>query len=179
MGLPIESSPLVVSSSNPRSSPELFATPETHPSGVLRWAPPPAVEGSAARRDEPFQTLLRWTNGLDDERAITLWAILCAVEHPATREATLLRWIHWAEVIVALDVKLSDLVVAFDVLLAEVELLASHAERVYLYPAADLRPLTRALQGWMRARAPMPGGRYVVYRLPSQQPTSCIRTCLT
>jgi hypothetical protein len=98
-----------------------------------------------------------WTDELDDERAITLWAALGAVDDDAAREAALLRWIDWAGVTVPLDVKLRALAEAVSQLLRELEATAQNPERIYVYQNADLPPLARALQGWMRARETYPG----------------------
>ena len=101
--------------------------------------------------------LLAWTDELDDERAITLWGALGAVDDEAAREAALLRWIDWAGVTVPLDVKLRALAEAVAQLLRELEATAQSPERIYVYQNADLPPLARALQGWMRAREAQPG----------------------
>ncbi len=121
----------------------------------MRWSVPPAGDG--VPRDEAFLVLLRWTEELDDERAVTLWAGLGAVEDPRAREAALLRWIDWAGVAVPLGVKLRDLVGGVATLMQELLLVTRQPERVYVYPVEDLVPMSRALQGWMRARESQPG----------------------
>ncbi len=123
--------------------------------GTTRWSSPPP--GSSAQRGDAFHVLLRWTEELDDARAITLWAGLSAVEDPMAREAALLRWIDWAGVAVPLGVKLRDLVTAVSTLTQELSATAQNPDRVYVYPVEDLAPLTRALHGWMRARESQPG----------------------
>lgn len=129
--------------------------PTPPPRGTTRWSSPPP--GANAPRGDALHVLLRWTEELDDARAITLWAGLSAVEDPMAREAALLRWIDWAGVAVPLGVKLRDLVIAVATLTQELSSTAQNPDRVYVYPVEDLVPLTRALHGWMRARESQPG----------------------
>ncbi|MFO0604076.1 MAG: protein kinase [Polyangiales bacterium] len=124
------------------------------PTGALRWSrPPPAPDAPP----DALHVLLAWTDELDDERAITLWAGLSVVDDDPAREAALLRWIDWAGVTVPLDVKVRALVEAVAQLLRELEATAQSPDRVYAYQNADLPPLARALQGWMRAKESQPG----------------------
>jgi hypothetical protein len=118
--------------------------------------------GAVSSASSPTSTnaldvLLRWTEDLDDERAVTLWAGLSAVEDPTAREAALLRWVDWAGVTFPLGLKLRDLVGAVARLSDELELTARDAERIFAQEPADLLPMTRALLGWMRARETQPG----------------------
>ncbi|MEZ4393676.1 MAG: serine/threonine-protein kinase [Polyangiales bacterium] len=136
----------------------------SNPKGALRWSTrPPLREGASAGRASSIQgtnaldVLLRWTEDLDDERAVTLWAGLSAVEDPAAREAALLRWVDWAGVTFPLGLKLRDLVAAVGTLSEELERTVRDAERVYQHEPSDLLPMTRALLGWMRARETQPG----------------------
>lgn len=112
---------------------------------------------SSVQLTNALDVLLRWTEDLDDERAVTLWAGLSAVEDPASREAALLRWVDWAGVTFPLGLKLRDLVTAVATLSDELERTVRDAERVYAQEPADLLPMTRALLGWMRARETQPG----------------------
>lgn len=133
--------------------------------GIFRWSSRPATSNTLApdgaapkqRATDPLSVLLRWTEDLDDERAVTLWSGLSAVEDPQAREAALLRWIDWAGVAIPLGVKLRDLVKAVGRLIGELEMLVADAERVLALDPADLAPVTRALLGWMRAREAQPG----------------------
>lgn len=136
--------------------------PRTDPPGssshsleALRWSLPPHSTESSPPQDA-VHVLLAWTHELDDERAITLWVGLCAVGE-AERETALLRWIDWAGVTIPLDVKVRALVDAVTQLLGELEVIARHPDRIYAYRNADLLPLARALQGWMRAKESHPG----------------------
>jgi hypothetical protein len=74
------------------------------PKSALRWSTRPplseagapgAVSAASPPHTNALDVLLRWTEDLDDERAVTLWAGLSAVEDPAAREAALLRWVDW------------------------------------------------------------------------------------
>ncbi len=129
----------------------------------LRWSTRPPVpprtvtRASTVNLPDAREALLRWTEDLDDERAITLWAGLAAVDAPGDREAALLRWVDWAGVTVPLGLKLRDLVDATGTLLAELEAIARTPERVCGGDTTDLIPMMRALQGWMRARELTPG----------------------
>ena len=131
--------------------------------GIFRWSSHPASElpsGNAPPRQrspEALSVLLRWTEDLDDERAVTLWSGLSAVEDPQAREAALLRWIDWAGVAIPLGVKLRDLVKAVGRLIGELGMLVADADRVLELDPLDLAPVTRALLGWMRAREAQPG----------------------
>jgi hypothetical protein len=131
--------------------------------GIFRWSSRPGEAASAAsgtpraRGPEPLSVLLRWTEDLDDERAVTLWSGLSAVEDPQAREAALLRWIDWAGVAIPLGVKLRDLVKAVGRLLNELSMLVADADRVQALDPLDLAPVTRALLGWLRAREAQPG----------------------
>jgi hypothetical protein len=136
------------------------------PKSALRWSTRPplsdagapgAVSAASPPRTNALDVLLRWTEDLDDERAVTLWAGLSAVEDPAAREAALLRWVDWAGVTFPLGLKLRDLVTAVSRLTEELERTAQDAERVYTHDPSDLLPMTRALLGWMRARETQPG----------------------
>lgn len=104
-----------------------------------------------------MDVLLRWTEDLDDDRAVTLWAGLAAAESAAEREKALSRWVEWANVTIPLGIKLRDLVQAVTTLLNELEATASNADHVLAHPPQDLVPMMRALQGWMRAREAHPG----------------------
>lgn len=157
--------------SDPARKPEGAAAPiqrDSHESvvrrGGLRWSTRPPLSDAArpgpvatAVSTDALDVLLRWTEDLDDERAVTLWAGLSAVEDPAAREAALLRWVDWAGVTFPLGLKLRDLVGAVARLTEELEITARDAERVYAQEPSDLLPLTRALLGWMRARETVPG----------------------
>lgn len=131
--------------------------------GIFRWSSHPSSElpsGNAPPRQrspEALSVLLRWTEDLDDERAVTLWSGLSAVEDPQAREAALLRWIDWAGVAIPLGVKLRDLVKAVGRLIGELGMLVADADRVLELDPLDLAPVTRALLGWMRAREAQPG----------------------
>lgn len=136
------------------------------PKSALRWSTRPPLSDTGAPgpvsaasppRTNALDVLLRWTEDLDDERAVTLWAGLSAVEDPAAREAALLRWVDWAGVTFPLGLKLRDLVTAVSRLTEELERTAQDAERVYTHDPSDLLPMTRALLGWMRARETQPG----------------------
>ncbi len=131
------------------------------PSG-MRWSNRPVpgeAESSLERvpRASALGVLLRWTEDLDDERAVTLWAGLSAVEDPTAREAAILRWIEWAGVTIPLGVKFRDLALAVEQLIEELEATTRNADRVYLHDAVDLLPMTRALHGYMRARENVAG----------------------
>jgi len=131
------------------------------PSG-MRWSHRPPlgeVDETMERvpRASALGVLLRWTEDLDDERAVTLWAGLSAVEDPTAREAAILRWIEWAGVTIPLGVKFRDLATAVEQLIDELEATARNAERVYQHDAVDLLPMSRALHGYMRARENVPG----------------------
>ncbi len=146
-----------------RPSP-VSATRVTGRTGIFRWSSRPATgtlipdgSGPKQRATDPLSVLLRWTEDLDDERAVTLWSGLSAVEDPQAREAALLRWIDWAGVAIPLGVKLRDLVKAVGRLIGELEMLVGDADRVLSLDPADLAPVTRALLGWMRAREAQPG----------------------
>ncbi|MEZ4408192.1 MAG: hypothetical protein R3A52_17200 [Polyangiales bacterium] len=122
---------------------------------AMRWSTrPPLKEGT---HPDGLSVLLRWTEDLDDERAVTLWAGLSAVEDPAAREAALLRWIDWAGVTVPLGTRVRDLVAAVTRLSEELEATARNAERIFSLEPRDLLPVTRALHGWMRAREAQTG----------------------
>ncbi len=131
------------------------------PSG-MRWSHRPAHGDSEdplerVPRASALGVLLRWTEDLDDERAVTLWAGLSAVEDPTAREAAILRWIEWAGVTIPLGVKFRDLASAVEQLIEELEATARNAERVYQHDVVDLLPMSRALHGYMRARENVPG----------------------
>ncbi len=139
-------------------------SPIAQRAGIFRWAsrPPPEeiASGSAPQRQrapEPMSVLLRWTEDLDDERAVTLWSGLSAVEDPLAHEAALLRWIDWAGVAIPLGVKLRDLVQAVGRLMGDLSMLVGDADRVLELDPLDLAPVTRALLGWMLARETQPG----------------------
>ncbi len=129
----------------------------------LRWSTRPPLpprtgtRTTTAAATDGREVLLRWTEDLDDERAITLWAGIAAVDAPADREAALLRWVDWAGVTVPLGLKLRDLVDAVATLITELEATARSPERVHGGDPSDLLPMMRALQGWMRAREAVPG----------------------
>lgn len=128
---------------------------------AMRWStrPPLQAREAATRvtRSSALGVLLRWTEDLDDERAVTLWAGLSAVDDPAAREAAILRWIEWAGVTIPLGVKFRDLVSAVVQLHEELEATTRNAERVYSHDPVDLLPMTRALHGYMRARENIAG----------------------
>lgn len=125
------------------------------PVTAMRWSTRPAE--NAPGHPDGVSVLLRWTEDLDDERAVTLWAGLSAVEDPAAREAALLRWIDWAGVTVPLGTRVRDLVSAVTQLTRELEATARNAERIFSLDPSDLLPIVRALHGWMRARETHPG----------------------
>jgi hypothetical protein len=139
-------------------------SPRAPRTGIFRWSSrpaedePPGVSGPPKPRGpDPLSVLLRWTEDLDDERAVTLWSGLSAVEDPQAREAALLRWIDWAGVAIPLGVKLRDLVKAVGRLIGELAMLVADADRVLALDPIDLAPVTRALLGWLRAREAQPG----------------------
>lgn len=109
------------------------------------------LAGGLPAVSEGLRLLLQWTEELDDEQAITLWAGLTAVEDPFAREAALRRWTEWAGVTIPPLVTARDLVLAVATLTTELETVARNADRVYLYDPEDLIPFTRSLHGWMRA----------------------------
>ena len=139
-------------------------SPRAPRTGIFRWSSRPAEDEPAGvsgppkpRGPDPLSVLLRWTEDLDDERAVTLWSGLSAVEDPLAREAALLRWIDWAGVAIPLGVKLRDLVTAVGRLIGELGMLVADADRVLALDPLDLAPVTRALLGWLRAREAQPG----------------------
>ena len=151
-------------------SPRLVVVPEaaqTSTSGTRtsRWSiqdgDRAALEpGGAARQGglgiTPTQVLLRWTDELDDDRAVSLWIGLASAADVAAREAALTRWIDWAGVTIPTGMALATVLEAAVELLDELDGIARAPDLVEDFDVYDRRPLTRALRAWIRARDGIP-----------------------
>ena len=147
--------------------PEL--TPLSHDGGARsrnsRWSiaetDRAALEpGGAARQGaltmSPTQLLLRWTDELEDDRAVSLWIGLASATDAAAQIGALTRWVDWAGVSVPSSISMDQLVLAATDLLDELDTLAREPSRVEGFDVYDRRPLTRALRAWIRARDGVP-----------------------
>ncbi len=116
--------------------------------------------GGAARQGaltlSPTQLLLRWTDELEDDRAVSLWIGLASAPDRVAQGAALGRWIDWAGVAVPASCDLDSLLDAANLLLEELDTVAREPARVERFDVYDRRALTRALRAWIRARDGVP-----------------------
>lgn len=101
---------------------------------------------------DPVEILRRWTLDLDEERVVSLWMGLAAVNDTASRQEALSRWIAWSGVAPPPGVELADLTKAAEGFLDELTALAHEPERIGRHDEPERKAITRALRVWVRAR---------------------------
>ncbi len=136
---------------------------EIDTSSLALTAPPVAID--------PAHVLLRWTDALDDERALSLWVGQIAAADPEVAAASLARWIDWAGVTPPPGVTLEHLAAATRELVSELDAIAREPDHVSAYDEYDRRAVTRAMRAWVRAHEKEPaavlGGVRAVLRAES------------
>jgi hypothetical protein len=102
--------------------------------------------------DEPALSLLRFTDGIEDEPLASFWMAVASAVEGAPRVKAVERWIGWARPAKVPFDGAGAMARAAEGVLAVLDALAHHPERTAAAPTDVLPALARAMRAWARAR---------------------------